>query len=75
MDNFTAKFTIPKAFGTFDEPYMKDDLGRVLQQIISLDRDLEEMKQMMSLKTDFNIPDAYRLFVCNGEEKEGLTLR
>jgi hypothetical protein len=44
MDGFTGKFMIPKSFGTFEEPYMRDDFGKVLQQIIQMDRDLEEMK-------------------------------
>lgn len=30
---------------------------------------------MMSLKTDFNLIDTYKLFICNGEEKEGVNLR
>ncbi len=74
-EDFKGKYMIPKSFGTFEQPFIKDDLGRILKSIISLDRDLEELKQMMSLKTDFNLIDTFKLFICNGEEKEGVNLR
>ena len=66
---------MPKSFGTIEQPFIRDDLGRILKTIISLDKDLEELKQTMSLKTDFNVIDAYKLFICNGEEKKGVSLR
>ena len=30
---------------------------------------------MMSLKTDFNLIDTYKLFICNKDEKQGVNLR
>ena len=50
------------AFGTYQEPYLNSDIARVLKEIISIDRDIESIKQMLSLKTDFNLEDCFRLF-------------
>ena len=50
------------AFGTYQEPYLNSDIARVLKEIINIDRDIESIKQMLSLKTDFNLEDCFRLF-------------
>lgn len=44
------------------EPYEEDELSRALKEMINIDKDLESTKQMLSLKTDFNIEDCYRIF-------------
>ena len=50
------------AFGTYQEPYLNSDIARILKEIINIDRDIESIKQMLSLKTDFNLEDCFRLF-------------
>ena len=47
------------------EPYEEDELSRVLKEMIQVDKDLESAKQMLALKTDFNIEDCYRVFDVN----------
>jgi hypothetical protein len=44
FEDFKGKYVMPKSFGTLEQPFIRDDLGRVLKTIISLDRDLEELK-------------------------------
>jgi hypothetical protein len=44
FEDFKGKYLIPKSFGTLEQPFIRDDLGRILKSIISLDRDLEELK-------------------------------
>ena len=47
------------------EPYEEDELARAFKEFISLDKDLEAYKQALSLKADFNMEDAYKMFVQN----------
>jgi hypothetical protein len=44
------------------EAYEEDEIARVLKEFISIDKDLEGIKQVLSLKTDFNLEDSYKLF-------------
>lgn len=44
------------------EPFEEDELSRVFKEFISIDKDLENVKQLLSLKTDFNIEDSYKIF-------------
>lgn len=46
----------------FMEVYEEDEIARALKEFISIDKDLEGIKQILSLKTDFNLEDCYRLF-------------
>ena len=66
------RFLAPVDFGTFEQPYMKIDIGRMLKEIISVDRDLESLKQILSLKTDFNIQDCFRVFDVQGNKSVNL---
>lgn len=43
-------------------PYEEDEVARTLKQFISILKDIEGIKCLLSLKSDFNLPDAYRLF-------------
>ena len=55
------------------EVYEEDELSRVIKEFISIDKDLESIKQMLSLKTDFNLEDCYKLF--DNDEKGYITFR
>jgi hypothetical protein len=37
------------------ECYEEDELSRALKEFIAIDKDLEGIKQLLSLKTDFNL--------------------
>jgi Ca2+-binding EF-hand superfamily protein len=49
------------------EVYEEDEMARALKDFISLDKDIESVKQMLSLKTDFNLEDCYRVFDVTGK--------
>lgn len=49
------------------EPYEEDELATALKEFIAIDKDLESAKQMLSLKTDFNLEDCYRIFDIDGK--------
>ena len=51
------------------EWFEADELTRVLKEFISIDKDLEGLKQMLSLKTDFNLEDCSKIF---GMDKLGV---
>ena len=55
------------------EPYEEDELANALKEFISVDKDLEGVKQILSLKTDFNLEDCYKLF--DIEKKGSINLR
>ena len=40
----------------------EEHLARAIKEQIILDRDVEELKNQLSLKHDFNAEDAFRLF-------------
>lgn len=49
------------------EPYEEDELTRTLREFISIDKDLEIAKETLSLKTDFNLVDSFKLFDVDGK--------
>lgn len=55
------------------EWYEEDELARALKEFISIDKDLESLKQMLSLKTDFNLEDCQRIF--DIEQKGFISMR
>lgn len=48
------------------EWFEEDELAKVLFEIINTEMELERVKQMISLKTDFNIAQAYATFDLTG---------
>jgi len=48
----------PKRMEWFED----DELANAFKEQISIDKDLESVKQMLALKSDFNLEDAFQLF-------------
>ena len=71
--NEDHKFKHPIKPARLMEPYEEDELARALKEFISIDKDLEGIKQILSLKTDFNLEDAYKIF--DLESKDAISLR
>ena len=46
---------------------MEDDVARVFKEFIAIDKDLESMKQILSLRSDFNLEDAFKVFDLDGK--------
>jgi len=67
------KFALPEKSANLMEPYEEDELARALKEFIAIDKDLEGIKQILSLKTDFNLEDAWKLF--DVENKGTVNLR
>ena len=44
------------------EHFEEDEVARVMKEFIEIDKELENAKQLLSLKTDFNIEDCYKIF-------------
>jgi Ca2+-binding EF-hand superfamily protein len=55
------------------EYYEEDELARALKEFIAIDKELETAKQILSLKTDFNLEDSFKLF--DIENKGTINLR
>lgn len=55
------------------EWYEEDEVCRALKEFIAVDKDLEMTKQMISLKSDFNLIDAYNIF--DLDQKKYVTIR
>ena len=55
------------------EHYEEDELARALKEFIAIEKELEGVKQILSLKTDFNLEDAWKLF--DVENKGAINLR
>ena len=49
------------------EHYEEDELARAFKEFISIDKDLEGVKQVLSLKTDFNLEDSFKIFDIEGK--------
>jgi len=43
-------------------PYEEDELCRSLKEYISIEKDIENSKSILALKTDFNLQEAYKIF-------------
>lgn len=54
-------------------PYEEDEIARALKEFISIDKDIEGVKCILSLKTDFNLEDSYKIF--DIESKGHINLR
>jgi len=61
------KFAPPFKSANLMEHYEEDELARALKEFISMDKDLEGVKQILSLKTDFNLEDSYKIFDIEGK--------
>ena len=54
-------------------PYEEDEIARALKDFISIDKDIEGVKCLLALKSDFNLEDAYKIF--DIESKGNFNLR
>eukprot|EP00349_Pseudokeronopsis_sp_Brazil_P007089 CAMPEP_0202967076 /NCGR_PEP_ID=MMETSP1396-20130829/11820_1 /ASSEMBLY_ACC=CAM_ASM_000872 /TAXON_ID= /ORGANISM="Pseudokeronopsis sp., Strain Brazil" /LENGTH=63 /DNA_ID=CAMNT_0049691735 /DNA_START=1060 /DNA_END=1251 /DNA_ORIENTATION=+ len=52
----------PKGRPKHMEWFEEDELARVIKEFIGMDKDLESLKQMLSLKSDFNLEDCSKIF-------------
>lgn len=71
--NEEYKFALPMKSANLMQPYEEDEIARALKEFISIDKDLEAVKQILSLKTDFNLEDSYKIF--DVEAKGDINLR
>lgn len=55
-------FKMPMKMPTHMEYYEEDALAETLKEMIEIDKDIEDRKNRLALKHDFNLTDLYALF-------------